>query len=454
MKMQSGTGYASSPGYASALVKRVLVLAYYFPPLGGAGVQRTVKLIKHLPSLGYRSIVVTGPESGRVAWAPIDRTLVTDLPPDTLVRRLHDEPVAMRKWTERARRWLDRPSSFSAWWVEGAVSAARDLHGAFDVVYASLSPFETAAAAAQIADEAGVPWIADLRDPWALDEWTVYPTSIHRRRDERRMRSQLGRADAVVLNTKEAAVAARTAFPELADRIEVIPNGWDADDFTGPPPVRDDAAYRIVYVGYSHFESGRRHRRLAFLRTTLGGATRGLDIFSRSEVYLLEAVENLVDASAELGGRIEVHVAGASGGDGSATGRTRAHHHGYLAHDDAVDLIRSADLLFLPMHDLPPGVRSRTVPGKTYEYLASGRPILAALPDGDARDLLTGLPHVRLCRPRDVACMSRAIEWFVGEGPQGCYVNELAQEFERRRLAERLAATLDGVVGTAAPERS
>ena len=61
---------------------------------------------------------------------------------------------------------------------------------------------------------------------------------------------------------------------------------------------------------------------------------------------------------------------------------------GYLAHDETVALLRSADLLFLPMHDLPEGRRATIVPGKTYEYLASRRLILAVVPDGDARDLL------------------------------------------------------------------
>ena len=67
--------------------------------------------------------------------------------------------------------------------------------------------------------------------------------------------------------------------------------------------------------------------------------------------------------------------------------------HGYVTHLQALTLIRSADLLFLPMQNLPPGRRSSTVPGKTYEYLASGRPILGAVPPGDALDLLQRSGH-------------------------------------------------------------
>jgi hypothetical protein len=64
-------------------------------------------------------------------------------------------------------------------------------------------------------------------------------------------------------------------------------------------------------------------------------------------------------------------------------------------------MIKSANLLFLPMHGIADGHRSTTVPGKLYEYIASGRPILAAVPEGDAKDFLmnTGLAYIT--RPDD-----------------------------------------------------
>jgi len=423
-------------------VKSVLVLAYYFPPLGGAGVQRTVKLLKHLAPHGYEAAVVTGPDSLRLDWAPPDESLAPEIPPRTLVRRVPGPQPAVGKGTRaKVERWLARPSHFARWWVEGTVAEALTIAGSFDVVYASMSPFETAEAADRIARVAGIPWVADLRDPWALDEWNVYPSALHRHLDVRRMRKALSGASAVVLNTPEAERATRLRFPELAGRTETVPNGWDGDDFMGPAPTRHDGVFRIVYVGYVH-DRPEGTRWSAALRRLLGGETPALVRRARSHVYLLEASRRV---RAEGGRAIEIHLAGPAAP--VVTDSVLVRHHGYLPHRDAITLLRSADLLFLPMHDLAPGVRARTVPGKTYEYLASRRPILAALPDGDARDLLSGLPDVWLCRPRDVDCISTAIRAALHEPRVGNEIPEAAYAYERKRLAARLVEVLDRVIG-------
>ncbi len=433
---------------------RLLFLAYYFPPTGGAGTQRSAKFARDLAALGHEPVVVTGPGPTGSTWAPRDDTLTAELPPDIEIHRVR-APAAGGRLPGSVARWLDRPTAFQRWWTQGATRAGLEAaaEGAVDAVLASMSPYESGAAAATLARELGVPWVADLRDPWALDEMRAYPSALHRRRDVARMRAVLGTASAIVMNTPEAVLRLRERLPELRDAVVVhVPNGWDAGDFAAEPAPREDDAFRIVHTGSLHTQSGRDRRR-ARLRRLLGGSAR-IDVLARSHVFLLEAVRRLRELEPELAAGVEVHLAGnLTEADRAAAGES-AVLHGYLAHADSVALLRTADLLFLPMHDLPAGQRASIVPGKTYEYLAAGRPILAAVPDGDARDLLGGSPVAHLCRPRDVEAMAEAIREELrlvraGGRRADAWPAEI-ERFERGRLAADLAGVLERIV----PERA
>ena len=439
-------------------MRRVLIFAYYFPPHGGGGVQRSVRFCRHLPELGYEPTVVTGPGVNSDGWAPPDRTLNDRVPAGTTVIRAPGPvPAPSSGWRNRAERALRLLDPFDRWWLEGATAAAREAVPAADVLYASMSPFWTAEAAARIAAESGKPWVADLRDPWALDEFRVYTSGLHRRLELGRMRSVLGSADAVVMNTSEAARALVRRFPELGEKpVVTVPNGFDALDFAQPARQRADHIFRIVHAGHVHTDVDSRPARL--VRQLLSGETRGLDVSTRSHLFLLRAVARLLEVRPELRSRLEVHLAGMlSDSDRAGLPPEVVRAHGYLPHRETIGLLRSADLLFLPMHDLPRGVRSRLVPGKTYEYLAAGPPILAAVPDGDARDLLAEAGNAFLCRPRDVEQMASVVADQADRALRGESApvarSEVVQRFEGRRLTADLAALLDRVLGvTARPE--
>lgn len=426
---------------------RVLFLAYYFPPLGGPGTQRSAKFVRDLTALGHEVVVLTGPGVSTGRWDPPDATLGGDVPSGLAVHRV-EGPVPGGRG--RAGRWLDRPSPFARWWVAGATALGAELARGADVICASMAPYETADAAAGIAARSGTPWVADLRDPWALDEMRVSPTRLHRRRDLARMHRDLATAATVVMNTPEAAVATRAAFPRLGVPVTSIPNGWDARDFAGPAPPRGARGpLRIVHTGSLHTELGLRQAGTGRLLRLLRGQAP-VDILSRSHIHLMEALAVLRAEDPEA--QIELHLAGTlTDADRRVADAPGTRIHGYLDHDASVALVRSADLLFLPMHDLPAGHRARLVPGKTYEYLASGRPLLAALPDGDARDLVSRYPDVSVCRPADVAAMTAAIRAAAAaKAAQGSLPDASRpglEAYERSRLAQDLADVLEASAG-------
>jgi glycosyltransferase involved in cell wall biosynthesis len=438
-------------------VRRVLFLAYHFPPIGGAGVQRSVKFVRYLPDFGYEPVVVTGPAAVGSRWTPVDESLAEQVDGGHPVRRLLTQaPQPSGRWRGRAERWLRRPEPFFQWWEDGAYRAGQGAE--VDLVYASMSPFETGSAAARLAVELGKPWVADLRDPWALDEMQVYPSRWHRWLDLRAMSALLSTASAVIMNTEESARLVR-ALPELSRTpVFAVPNGYDADDFAQPVALPPSGTFRIAHTGYLHTELGRGLAGGRLARRVLGGDLSGVNILTRSHVYLLEAIDRLIADDASVAQRLELHLAGilSSSDVEVATRSPVVRMPGYLPHAETIALLRTADLLFLPMHDLPAGVRARIVPGKTYEYLASGRPILAAVPDGDARDLLSRAGTGLLCRPDDVDGMVRIIAGELERVRHGIAPPTLTpavlEPYERRALTRRLAGIFDAVVeGSPAP---
>jgi glycosyltransferase involved in cell wall biosynthesis len=323
-----------------------------------------------------------------------------------------------------------------------------------DAVIGELIPYGTAGPVSELARRLRVPWIADLQDPWALDEMWLYPSAVHRLRDRRRMRSILRTADAVVMNTPQAATMLREAFPEFAERrVLSIPNGFDAEDFAETRPERVDDVFRIVHSGYLHTDLGLRHRRLRRIRRALGGMpVPSVDYLTRSHVFLLRAVDRLLRTEPDLDGRVEVDLLGVETPEDREVAATYpfVRFHGYRSHGETIAMLQAADLAFLPMQDLPSGVRAGLVPGKTYEYLASGTPILAAVPDGDARDILAEAGNASICRPADVDCLTNALRERVAawrSGTLGPAANpDVLVRFERRRLAASLAAVVRDVV--------
>lgn len=442
-----------------------LFLAYHFPPIGGGGVQRALKNARYFPGLGISPIVLTGPGKADDYWAPQDRSFLAELPPEVPVERIAGPvPTASRGARRAAERWLRSRPPFERWWVEGCVERGLQeiAKRPVDVVLATMLPYETSLAAARIAERSGLPWVADLRDPWALDEMQVYPSRWHRQRELARMRRALRSAAYIVMNVPEARNALLEAFPELpAQRVGVIPNGYDPADFAAPFEAPRDGLFRIVHTGSSYAELARAEQRRERTRRIVGGRRCEVDFLPRSAHHLLRALARWRERDPSIGESVRLVLAGAA----SAADRELVENSGvadlveatgYLDHAESIRRVRAADLLFLPMHELPRGEAARLVPAKLYEYLASGRAILAAVPDGDARDLLARCERAELCRPSDEDAMQRVLEASHarhrerGRAPDAA-PDELTRAFERERLAGRLARVLHWVADPARP---
>ncbi len=438
-------------------MRNILFHSYHYPPIGGSGAQRPLNMSRYLLDCGYRPLIVTSGGATADRWSPEDETLVREIPPGIEVHRTPamDDLETSGRWRGRAERWLGLPSPWARQWVNQSV--ATGLAAAADdpeLIYVWMQPYASAKAGLALSRRIAEPWVADLGDPWALDEMMVYPSALHRRRDLARMGSQLGTAAAIVMSTPEAVRRLLAEFPRLADRpVVAIPNGFAAEDFDGPSPQRTDDTFRIVHTGYLHTELGLQHRRSLPLRRVLRGSVPGLDILTRSHVHLVEAINRLLAADPALSHTLELHLAGVlTDADREVAARCPVVKlHGYVTHAESTELMRSANLLFLPMQNLPPRVRATIVPGKTYEYLASGTTILGAVPEGDTRDILIEAGNAVLVRPDDVDAMAEAlrakIQAFRDGTPSPVTKADVVARFEYRHLAGRLASVFDEVLG-------
>lgn len=418
---------------------RILLVAHYFPPDGGAGSQRPASFVRHAAAAGARVTVVTRAVDGsrRGRYEPADPGLL-EWCGDADIRRTVRAPG--EDWTAALTR--------------AATSAARDTTP--DVVLVTLSPFEHAAVGPAVRSASGVPFVLDLRDPWALDGWHTYAHAFAWRRARERMRRAIEEADGVVLNVPGAVAPVEALAPRIGRTpCTVVTNGWEPADFPEVRPVERQDRLRIRFAGTFVCRFMRHRSPLGRIRSAFLGRGERIDERGRSPLFLLRAIDRLHREGFDGAGDFLLEIAGATEPE---VERIVAESHrasqvrsvGYLRHDDSVRFIAGADALLLPMHGLPPGSRARMVPGKLYEYLATGRPILGLCPEGDARDWIPIARGSRLADPVDEIDVARALrelhgDWSAGrlvESRRDPQVERWSRESQTLRLVEYLSKVL------------
>jgi glycosyltransferase involved in cell wall biosynthesis len=436
--------HGSGPG-----CKRVLFISYPFPPVGGAGVQRTTKFVKFLPTCGWLPSVLTVANPSVPA---LDESLVKDIPEQTIVRRARTwEPSysvkavvvagngqnsrsgGVRGVVRRLVRGLAKLAlqpDPQILWLPGAVREGRRLlrevpHAA---IVASGPPFSTFLIGARLSRQTGVPLVLDYRDEWDISSayWENKRLDRISLAVQKWMQNQAVRAAwALVATTRSSATALKTVRDRAGSkaRVECIYNGYDPEDFPPVPPDPRPGPYRLAYVG------------------TLWNLT--------SVAPLVGAVARLAERSPALAADLELIFAGRRTEqqqqilDRLKGLPCRLVEHPYLDHTRALELVRSADGLCVLLSDLPHA--GRVVPAKIFEYMAARRPILAIGPAGEMWDLLREYPAAHLHTPADeegiANCLAREIHrrqqreepWL-----EGCEDSRYSRSTQARQLADIL----------------
>ena len=405
----------------------------YFPPAGGGGVARPLKLATHLPELGIETHVLA-PDDPK--WVHRDDEL--DVPPDAKVHRaryvgprgrLPAEELHGLSGAERALRHaalfsrrLLLPDEFVSWALTAIPAARRIVNDEkIDVIVTTSPPASVNLIGAAVKQATGVPWAADLRDSIAanpdrrVDRLAV---RVKERGQELVARSVAKRADAIVAVSDAIADEMR----ELgAERVATIPNGCDFDDFDGLE-YRPGERFRITHTG-SFFG----HRDPKPFLTALAEADG--DVVVRF-VGGLRAADREFAEGLGLGDRLEEIP--------------------HVPRRSALELQRDSEALLLLLPEA--GGRGRTVPsGKIFEYLAAERPILAAVPtDGVAADLVRRADAGVVVAPDDVPALRAAItglhaRWRKGALDGAALSPELRESLSRRTRSREFAEVLRSV---------
>jgi glycosyltransferase involved in cell wall biosynthesis len=411
---------------------KVLLVTMYFPPAGGGGVQRPLKLATHLPALGIETHVLA-PDDPK--WLHRDEELRP--PTQAFVHRARYLGPKARLPSEELRgasgvelalaqarlagRRLLLPDASVTWAPTAIPAAVRIVRSeGIDAVITTSPPLSMNLIGAAVKRLTGVPWVADQRDSLAQNADRRFERKAVQAKEkalERVVRMVARRADAVVAVSESIADEVRGFDP--AGPVLVIPNGCDFDDFVGLA-YEPGERFRITHTG-SFF--GKRNPR-AFLSAL---ASSGLEDVVARFVGDFRAVDREWVEELGLGDRLELL--------------------GYQSHHRALELQRDseANLLLLP----DAGGRGKVVPsGKIFEYLAAERPILAAVPtDGAAAKLVRETGAGVVVAPDDEQAIREALlglhaRWRGGHLQDGYLSDDERKRLSRRTRVEELAELL------------
>lgn len=370
-------------------MKKVLIITYYWPPSGGAGVQRWLKFAKYLPDFGWEPIIYT-PENPDFSIE--DKSLLKDVSPDIEVIKNHIwEPYEIYKFligkkgqkvnvsfvennkkqgkihkmalTLRGNLLIPDPKCF---WINPSVEFLKkylDTHPV-DAIVTTGPPHSMHIIGQKLHKITNIPWLADFRDPWTnIDFYKELNLSwiadkIHHKKEK----NVLTNANKVVSVTPTWC----RELSELAGRnVELVHNGYDEDDIV-KTDKEVDSEFSLVHIG------------------SLNAA--------RNPLVLWQALSEMIQENAELAGHLKIRFVGnIEPSVHKDLERFQLSKYvdivGYMPHSEAIDFQQTSPILLLLINNTPNA--NGILTGKFYEYMASERPILVIGPtNSDAAALL------------------------------------------------------------------
>ncbi len=411
-----------APAKDAVMGRRILYVAYFYPPSRDTGMLRSAAMVKWLRRLGHEVTVLTTSAYGDDGAEDVVRT--ADVQSWRARRQgresigaMFDSPTYSGKPHPLSKVIV--PEALAAAWLPFARSRALALARlrSFDCVITS-SPPESVHAIGMALRRRGVPWLADVRDGWTFEPLRPrFPTALQRRFDAWLERRWLSAADAVVCVAEPAAEDLRRRG--IAEPL-LITNGWDPEAAPAPGPptgLLDPERVSLVYTG--RFGSYGRDPR---------GLVEGLELLAREQPDVAAGLELVI------AGPLTTDEASLFRADVSPA---RIVHAGSLEREQALALQVEADALLL----IAQPTRSQLLNIKVFEYLASGRPILA-LAEGTEAGRIVAEVGGEVVRADDPAAIASALATVAAGGLDAPRVDAVAP-YTYPAPAQKLTAAVE-----------
>ncbi|MCE1190445.1 MAG: glycosyltransferase [Ignavibacteria bacterium] len=373
---------------------KVLVIAYYFPPKGLSGVQRTLKFVKYMPKFEWQPTVLTSDDNAYFAY---DHSLMNDIDPEQVrvVRVAGNEinsKIPKKGNISFPSEFLRKVFSFFSMffylpdnkkgWSKVAIDEARKLlrEEHFDLVFVSGPPFSSVMMAAELKKEFGIPVTADYRDLWYGAQFVIYPTPFHKSMVKSMEYRTIKTIDKLFVTNRQIKEKIMEYYPFIEHRdVIIIPHGYDPDDIQ---------------------KAGTEHRPADKMIITFSG----LFYASVTPKYILNAFYSLLRTHPHIAANIQFQFIGIwrkSINKQVKKLKLEAYvtQTGYITHLEAVRKLNSSDILLMTIN------KARNYDtisaGKIFEYIGTRKPIIGLVYKGAIQNALQEYGASYIADPAD-----------------------------------------------------
>lgn len=412
-------------------MKKALLIAYHFPPLGGGGVFRTLKFTKYLPEFGYQPYVLTVKNP---MYREKDTTLIKEIPVEAGIHRtfsFEHRILRVPRLLNINLKWFYMPDQNIGWLPFGAFTGAKLVKKEnIDVIYATSPIWTSLLIGLLIKEKTKKPLLIDFRDPWTDNPFIKYPTKFQLSLERKMEKTVLTQADYVTVATDLMKTNLIRKYPFIKSKIETITNGFDPDDFKNLKIHKKTGKFTITYVG-----------------SIYGLLT--------AKPFLI-ALKELMEERKGFKEKVEVIFAGNCGKETPQLVREfrleeNVRFVGYVPHRKSLEFMVNAQalLLLITIEGLE---GERILTGKLFEYLASRKPIIALVPEnGLAANVIKSLNAGTVISPRDIQRIKKAITSYFDqwtEGTLSATTNDMRNVtlYNRKVLTGKLAQIFDKLI--------